>query len=339
MRGGTDTGMIGNQANRIGPVDGIKIALAMLVVLIHTDPLRGVSESLNFWLVNYAARIAVPMFFALSGYVLSRNIKTKERYILKWAQNLVRVLALWTLLYWAYASLFEYAGAPGGEWLAWSYDFVAYSLLRGYLHLWYLPSLLAGGIILYHLRNVNRLKMLLVSACLYVLGLFAVSWSAFSNPAVETVLEPVLYYFENVRNSPLNSLPFLLIGFYLEDRKPRYPKKALLILFALLWAAYFLEVRFVSARGPKGFDMYLSLLPIVFCAMALLQDSFGRGHNPFVAKMSLYIYLVHIMVLKAFDSLMEGGLKPLLVMAVSLLLAFLFTWIELAGTKKKRPLP
>lgn len=322
-------------ANRVGAVEGLKIALALLVVMIHTDPLRGLSESLNFWLINYVARVAVPLFFALSGYVLSRNIKTKERYILKWSANLVSVLALWTLVYWVYASLFEYPGSETGGRFQWSYEFILYSLLHGYLHLWYLPSLLAGGILLYHLRNVNRLKMLGVSTVLYALGLFAVSWSPFSCQAIDTILSPLQRYFDNVRNSPLNSLPFLLMGFYLEDRKPRYPAKTMLILLALSWAAFFLEVRILAPRGPKGFDMYLSLLPIVFCVMALLQNSFGKGHNPFAAKVSLYIYLVHILVMKVADKNLQGGLKPLIIMAVSVLLAFAFSWLELAGARKR----
>ena len=90
-------------------VDWLKVLFALLVVTIHTHPLKNVSETMNFWLLNYVARIAVPMFFAFSGYVLSRKIKQNPRYFKAWCLNLVKLLVTWTFVYWIYISLFEFS--------------------------------------------------------------------------------------------------------------------------------------------------------------------------------------------------------------------------------------
>lgn len=317
-------------------VDWLKVLFALLVVTIHTHPLKNVSETMNFWLLNYVARIAVPMFFAFSGYVLSRKIKQNPRYFKAWCLNLVKLLVTWTFVYWIYISLFEFSDLGGSNWFSWSFEFLAYSLFHGYFHLWYLASLIVGGVLVYHLRNRNQKKLLLISIPLYLLGLFAVSWSAISNPVIDTVLSPVHHFFDNVRNSPLNCLPFLFIGFYLERHMPQYDKKAVILLLALFSVGYYYEVKLVSRTIPRGYDMYLSLIPIVFCAMVLLQNSFSSGHSPFLSKLSLNIYLTHILILKIFERYIPVGMMSLFIMLTSIALACLLSWAELQLGKRKR---
>jgi len=320
-------------------VDWLKVLFALLVVIIHTHPLKNISETMNFWLLNYAARIAVPMFFAFSGYVLSRKIKQNPRYFKAWCLNLLRLLVTWTLVYWIYISLFEFRDLEASNWFSWSFDFLAYSLFHGYFHLWYLASLIIGGVLVYHLRNRNQKKLLLISIPFYVVGLFAVSWSSLSNPAIDTVLAPVHHFFDNVRNSPLNCLPFLLIGFYVERYMPQYNKKAVMLLLALFSAVYYFEVKLVSLTTPRGYDMYLSLLPIVFCSMVLLQNSFSSGQSPFLSKLSLNIYLTHILILKIFERYIQVGMMSLFIMLTSIALACLLSWAELEVARRKKHTP
>lgn len=317
-------------------VDWLKVLFALLVVIIHTHPLKNISETMNFWLLNYFARIAVPMFFAFSGYVLSRKIKDNPRYFKAWCLNLLKLLVTWTVVYWLYISLFEYADLEATNWVSWSYGFLIYSLFHGYFHLWYLASLIIGGVLVYHLRNRNQKKLLLISIPFYVLGLFAVSWSSLSNPAIDRVLAPVQHFFDNVRNSPLNCLPFLFIGFYLERRMPQYNKKAVMLLLAVFSILYYIEVKLVSLTAPRGYDMYLSLVPIVFCSMVLLQNSFSAGHSPFLSKISLNIYLTHILVLKIFERYIQVGMMSLFIMLTSIGLACLLSWAELEGARRKK---
>ena len=54
-------------------LDLLKILLSVLVVCIHTFPLQSYSRIVNAFLVNELSRIAVPLFFIISGFFYSKN--------------------------------------------------------------------------------------------------------------------------------------------------------------------------------------------------------------------------------------------------------------------------
>lgn len=49
-------------------IDIFKFIAALLVVAIHTTPLEDISAKGNFYFENMLCRIAVPFFFAASGF-------------------------------------------------------------------------------------------------------------------------------------------------------------------------------------------------------------------------------------------------------------------------------
>lgn len=61
-------------------LDVAKFVCALLVIIIHTRPFTGLSDVIDFYLVDVIARIAVPLFFAISGYFFSMvcAIKTEK---------------------------------------------------------------------------------------------------------------------------------------------------------------------------------------------------------------------------------------------------------------------
>lgn len=58
-------------------LDFIKWVSALLIVIIHTNPFHGI-EVLNFYIKDVLARIAVPLFFAISGFLFFRRIREWE---------------------------------------------------------------------------------------------------------------------------------------------------------------------------------------------------------------------------------------------------------------------
>lgn len=58
-------------------LDVAKFVCALLVVFIHTDPLRGVSEIAGFYLKDVLARVAVPLFlrYPVSCFFADWNIE------------------------------------------------------------------------------------------------------------------------------------------------------------------------------------------------------------------------------------------------------------------------
>ena len=55
------------QKNNYTNLDIAKFICALLVVVIHTDPLADVANEMNFFLVNILARVAVPLFLLCQG--------------------------------------------------------------------------------------------------------------------------------------------------------------------------------------------------------------------------------------------------------------------------------
>lgn len=54
--------------NNLGAFDRFRLVAAVLVIAIHTSPLWSVNETCNFLLTGVFARVAVPFFFAMTGY-------------------------------------------------------------------------------------------------------------------------------------------------------------------------------------------------------------------------------------------------------------------------------
>lgn len=67
-------------------LDVVKWVSALLSVIIHTNPFHG-SELLEFYTKDVISRIAVPLFFAISGYLFFRKITFENGKIARSQQN------------------------------------------------------------------------------------------------------------------------------------------------------------------------------------------------------------------------------------------------------------
>ena len=54
-------------------IDLVKPVLALLVIWIHTAPLARIAPTVNTYVTAGAARLAVPLYLAISGYLLFRR--------------------------------------------------------------------------------------------------------------------------------------------------------------------------------------------------------------------------------------------------------------------------
>lgn len=62
---------------RLGGLDRFRPVAALLVVAIHTGPLLSWSRDVNYLLCDILARLAVPFFFAVSGYFLVPELRAR----------------------------------------------------------------------------------------------------------------------------------------------------------------------------------------------------------------------------------------------------------------------
>ncbi|RJG18864.1 serine racemase VanT catalytic subunit [Paenibacillus thiaminolyticus] len=139
-------------------LDRFKIVAALLVIAIPTAPLISYSPYADFVLTGIAARVAVPFFFIMSGFLLFRKLtgeKARERGMLH--RFLCRIGLLYAVSIVLYLPLNGYAGYFAEE------NFDVMSFLRDlvfngtFYHLWYLPALILGTCITYFLYRTLAL--------------------------------------------------------------------------------------------------------------------------------------------------------------------------------------
>ena len=147
-------------------IDLVKPVLALLVIWIHTAPLAGPAPTVNTYVTAGAARLAVPLYLAISGYLLFRRMNPPVR---RQIRRLLELYLIWVVLY-----LPVIVHDQLSEGLEGPVHLVRLVLTGGMTHLWYLPTAAIGiGIVAIGLRVMSPGRLLVVLACLSAVGTLA----------------------------------------------------------------------------------------------------------------------------------------------------------------------
>ena len=177
-----------------GCLDRFRIAAALLVIAIHTSPLTSFHEGADFFLTRVLARVAVPFFFMVTGqfvaagFLPSGEASASPKGMNRFRKYLVKTSLLYLFCIILYLPIGIYAGHYK--------DLTVGAALRmlffdgTFYHLWYFPACISGILLVYLMSRFLSLRgMTIVSAVLYVIGLFGDSYYglAAKAPAVEAV--------------------------------------------------------------------------------------------------------------------------------------------------------
>lgn len=273
--------MAGKGEGRLVAIDVARVCLALLVAGGHTVLYHGLPDTLGAALVNGMARITVPFFLIVSGAFFPRG---PERFR-GWVAHVLRLYLFWTLVYLPFLVTLG----------AFSWPKLGFYLVTGYAHLWYLPALIGGGLMLWLVRDWPAGRVMALA-----LGLFAAGWGV-------QLAENLLLDFADLRHrNAWLALPrnFLFFGFpclalgHLIARGAigagMGPARLVAVLVAGLGAMGVEAMLNHDLFGPEGiFDLYLGVLlvgPALFLLMARVPV---RANLPWLAPMSAAIYFVH----------------------------------------------
>jgi len=158
--------------------DIAKIFMAIFVVAIHTRPFVGIS-GLKADLYEAIVRLAVPLFFLISGFLLEEKCKTRQNakeqsdVILKYIIKTVRLYIIWTIIYlpiavlnfyWQGASLFGAVFTYIRKFIFLGEQFYSYQL-------WYLLSTIYGLLAILLFRNrVKDVVWLIISVIVILIS-------------------------------------------------------------------------------------------------------------------------------------------------------------------------
>ena len=277
-----------NGTQRYYGIDVVKFFCAFLVVAIHVAPFSEKvfpdAAALNFFFTKTICRIAVPFYFAASGFLLFRNMDRGQvdwERVRNYCFKLLRLYGLWSVLL--------SAGEKG--------------------HLWYLGATVVGVLCLslcFH-RRMKFGVMALFAAVLYGIGLLGDSYygiqaSLRNIPMVDQIAGCYESMFRSTRNGLFMGFPFLMIGAVLGVKKVRMKPLTAALGFTASVALLIAEAYALKHYGRcRDYNMYLSLLPAAFFLLALATSVVlpKRGRYEGMQTMGSLVYYLHLLVYAA----------------------------------------
>lgn len=289
----------------IPSLDVAKFICAVFVVMIHTPPLADINKYLNYGIINYIARLAVPFFFVTSGYLCFRktsyekfDFNVPKRYALK----ILKLYILWTLIYiipFFYKSIYKCKKG---------YIYGLLSAIRtfifsGYHHLWYLSALVVA-VLLVGLAVEKQFKMrtiIVIGIILYMLGLLGQSYFFLIKPLKEfPVIWEALRLFKKViattRNGIFEGVIYVSIGMLFAYKKIVFKYRYAVIGFSvsmLMWLIEVFVIKYYELYYAR--DYYIFLLPAVFFLFYLVTH-FDLKQTKITNQLRMYsmlIYFIH----------------------------------------------
>lgn len=261
-------------------IDSLKFYCALAVVLIH-------SQFLFKDVVLPLLRVAVPIFFMISGYFIYGE-KAEQR--IKKAITKISLILAWSTLLFAFLKeifliVHHNVYVPNAQDLV---NFFVFNENPFGWHLWYIGAYLYVLIIVWVIARYDKWMLLFKSVPILLIILLFLSYIS-----VERI-----YY----RNFLFMGLPFFAIGAYVRKKNRLVNRKILYVLISLLFMSSLAE-NYVT---NQNLEIYLST---IFLSVLIFSFFIGREQpNSSLSSMggqySLYIYIFHgVFVLYFFPTL------------------------------------
>ena len=279
-------------------IDIMKLICAILIVLIHTNPFYG--TELSFIINNNIARIAVPLFFITSGYLVWGKYKGDKAYIFKYIKSLLKIIITWTIVYLPF-NIYYYKNLDISlikKIIFYIRDF----LFQGtYIQLWYLNALVISIIFIIFLYKYLSLKKIgIIALGFYIIGLLGDSYFGLFNNRLENLIINIYsLVFGSTRNGFLFGTIFIVIGILIKEYGWNFKinKKSNLILIIITFIVLLIETYFLrNFEIAKDYNMMISLLflaPLIFISI-LNTTKFKNVENTKIFRsLSLWVYCIH----------------------------------------------
>lgn len=321
-------------------LDVAKFVLALLVIAIHTRPFANTSDLADFILSDFIARMAVPVFFAASGYLFFSkqrfsngkidNCPENRTRLFRYLKKIVFLYIAWSLIYFLF-SLPEFF--KSGWWgIPMIKDFLFSFFFQGsHYHLWYLLATIYAVPVLYLLLSVFSwrklcylIPLLWIFECLVYsydwLGISQISWLVW-----------LMDHFPIVFDSLFRAVPLLFVGllcYQYSDKEYKYRIPATAISIVVC----FFEATLLYFFSPNE-SQYSYLLTTPTMAFFLLTYVLSIEYNgsaklgSFFRKSSLVIYCFHPLVLETLVQLGISSNSLLWLLTTVLTLMFTSLWL------------
>lgn len=320
-------------------LDIAKFVSAFLVICVHTAPLKDINADANFFLVQILARLAVPLFFVISGFLFFSKLDTAREWndyenkarLKHYLFRLGKLYLIWTILYLPFSFLLLRGERFSAEaLLGYARDFF---FNGSYYHLWFLPALMLAVCVVYFLRSHTSMKLTMsIAFVLYLIGMAGNVYAPLLEkiPGVSAVFQQYTEVFTTTRNGLFFGVMYVALGSYFAKRRLEVTHSHLAPALGLLVSFALLCVEAILLRQTKLMQdmtsMYLCLIPTVsFLFVLLLQIELRpRPLYRMMRVLSLLLYVSHIMFVVVLFALFPAW-NTLYIYLLSTLAALLFS--------------
>jgi peptidoglycan/LPS O-acetylase OafA/YrhL len=138
-------------------LDYLKLILAFIIIAAHV-PVFTQTPLLWYGVSSGLGHIPVPIFFIINGFFLQPILNSSGK-VKKYLLHLCLIYVVWQIIYLP----FSYEPDP---------KYILVTILFGFRHLWYMPALIGGSILLYfvHKNKISDRILLSLAIVLYVVG-------------------------------------------------------------------------------------------------------------------------------------------------------------------------
>ncbi len=314
--------------SRYNNLDKLKAICSFLIIIIHAPITNDIGE----YLVSLA-RIAVPVFFIISGYFfdLSRS-----------KHNINKLIKLFFISSCIYLFWNIILGIISHDFIDRFKDFISIKRIIAFIlfnqnplqsHLWYLGAILYVVILISIIlkKNENKRKKILwvLSPILLLLDLIFGKYSLL----IFYREFPVVF----IRNWIFVGIPFFSIGLWLRDIKFHLAKIYTVLLIVFFACSTILE-RFLLVSIDKNAvrDQYISTIFLSISVFVFFRDYISNKKNIVSIignKFSAWIYIIHPIIIYIFDALFDNYekytliicIRPILVFTISIAITMLFS--------------
>lgn len=336
-------------------IDFAKFICSILVVMIHV-PLFGEQNStniftyLNFLFKDGICRMAVPLFFMFSGFLLYKKTKLDNfstQHVKKYILNIFKLYIIWSIIYIPLSFmdiLAEHKTLSVGILI-----YIKNFFLKGsYTHLWYLNALCVAVIIVSFLlyKKISPKRILIISSFFYVIGLLGSGYEGiitplYSIPIIGNLINWYFYIFSVTRNGLFFAFFFVALGMFLSNKTITISSKKSLLLFIISTILMCTETVILKTFNiAKTYDILIFSIPTALFGFLFLL-TLNLKDKPIYKKLrelSALIYYTHYyayyFVLISI-SLFPLAPKGFLLFAMVLLLTITISYLIIKINKKK----
>ncbi len=304
---------------------------AILVVAVHTSPFYDVNDTLGYIFTQMLPRIAVPFFFAVSGYFYTSKLEKGQKVFWSYFKRILIVYSIWSLVY-ILISFLQWGNTNIIDFI--KYCVIGYFINGTYYHFWFFPALIFSVCVTTLLFKIKCSKVIIpLSIILYILGCLGCSYYYLG---IKIPLLGNLFVHEHfllIRRVLLMAFPFFISGYLIHKIKSKFSQLTqikwmmALAVIAVVWLSEIVLVVKLRIQTNIFLTLGLYLLVVAVLSFLLLKDPLAKFIKLSEAgkTMANFIYYSHPAFIVVVNLIMNNVFQKNLYQTPRFLLTVLIT--------------